>query len=76
LPAFGCGLRALVFAGNSEAVAATTQMLVQQALAQWLADHLEVRGVEVTAGEAEIDVRVDYVLVATGQAQSVALEVR
>ena len=30
LPEFGCGLRALVFAGNSDAVAASAQMLVQQ----------------------------------------------
>ena len=52
LPEFGCGLRALVFAGNSEALAATAQMLVQHALSRWLADHLEVRTVEVTAEEA------------------------
>jgi uncharacterized protein len=75
LPAFGCGLRALVFAGASDANAATAQMLVQHALAQWLADHLEVRDVEVTAGEARIDVRVDYMLVRTRQAQSVELAV-
>lgn len=74
-PAFGCGLRALVFAGNSEAVASTAQMIVQHALTQWLSEHLEVRDVEVTAGEAQIDVRVDYVLVRTGRPQSVAMGV-
>jgi phage baseplate assembly protein W len=76
LPAFGCGLRALVFAAKSDALAATAQMLVQQSLAQWLSDHLEVRRVEVTAEEAQISVRVDYVLVRTRQAQTVELRVR
>ena len=32
LPEFGCGLRGLIFAGNSDAVSATAQMLVQEAL--------------------------------------------
>jgi phage baseplate assembly protein W len=75
LPEFGCGLRALVFAGNSEALAATAQMLVEYALSRWLADHLEVRTVEVTAEEAEIIVRVEYMVVRSGQAQSVELRV-
>ena len=75
LPEFGCGLRALVFAGNSEALAATAQMLVEHSLSRWLSDHLEVRTVEVTTGEAEIIVRVEYALVRTRQMQSVELRV-
>lgn len=75
LPAFGCGLRALVFAGSSDALAATAQMLVQHSLAEWLADHLEVRNVEVTAEEAQITVRVEYALLRTRQAQTVELRV-
>jgi uncharacterized protein len=70
LPTFGCGLRAMVFAGNSDALAATAQMLVQHALTQWLSDHLEVRRVEVTAEVAQINVRVEYALRRTGQAQT------
>jgi phage baseplate assembly protein W len=75
LPEFGCGLRALIFAGNSEAVAATAQMLVHDALTRWLADHLDVRAVEVTFEETEIVVRVDYTLVAMPRSQSVELRV-
>jgi phage baseplate assembly protein W len=75
LPAFGCGLRSMVFAGSSDALAATTQMLVQHALAQWLSDHLEVRGVEVTAEAAQVNVRVEYALLRTGQAQTLELRV-
>jgi phage baseplate assembly protein W len=78
LPEFGCGLRALIFAGNSAVVAATTQMLVQQALERWLSEHLIVRAVAVTSSEheGEILVRVDYELVSTRADQSVAVWVR
>jgi Bacteriophage baseplate protein W len=69
LPEFGCGLRALIFAGNSDALAATTRMLVQQALARWLSEHLTVRKIDVLAGEdareGEIVVQVEYELVST-----------
>ena len=37
LPQFGCGLRALVFAPMSDALAATVQLRVVSALNQWLA---------------------------------------
>lgn len=75
LPEFGCGLRAFVFAGNSEALAATARMLVQHSLTRWLSDHLEVRSVEVTPGEAEIVVAVEYVLARTDQSQRVEVRV-
>jgi phage baseplate assembly protein W len=80
LPEFGCGLRALLFAGNSDAVSATAQMLVQQSLTRWLAEHLLLRNVEVLPPEAnpeenEIVVRVEYELVATRAAQSVDVRV-
>jgi uncharacterized protein len=75
LPAFGCGLRALIFAGHSEALASTAQMLVQHALAQWLSEHLTVETVQVTSEDARITVWVEYVLVRTHQAQTVELRV-
>jgi len=75
LPEFGCGLRALVFAGNSEALSAATQMLVQQSLARWLSEHITVRTVEVTPVDAEIRVRIEYMLVATRASQSVEVRV-
>ena len=75
LPEFGCGVRALIFAGNSEAVAATAQMLVHDSLTRWLADHLDVIGVDVTFDETELIVRVAYALVATRQDQTVELRV-
>jgi phage baseplate assembly protein W len=71
LPEFGCGLRALVFAGNSDSLAAMTQMLVQQALVRWLSDHIVVQRVEVTPEDSQLLVRVEYTLVATRLHQSV-----
>lgn len=78
LPEFGCGLRALVFAGNSNALAPTTKMIVQRALVRWLADHLTVVTVEVIADPAdgEISILVEYMLVATRQRQRVEVRVR
>lgn len=48
LPQFGCGLRSLVFAPNSDALAATVQLRVMQGLTQWLAGIVNV--VQVTTG--------------------------
>ena len=80
LPEFGCGLRALIFAGNSDALSATLQILVQQALDRWLADHLVVRRVEVlppehTPEENELVVHVEYELRATQAVDSVDVTV-
>jgi phage baseplate assembly protein W len=68
LPEFGCGLRALIFAPSSPALVATTQLLVQQALARWLADTIAVTNVIVSTPDGrgeEIDVRVEYIVLAT-----------
>jgi phage baseplate assembly protein W len=80
LPEFGCGLRALIFAPNSDALAATTQMLVQQALARWLAEHIRVERVEVpppslAAEENQLVVIIDYRLVQTRAADRVEVVV-
>ena len=75
LPEFGCGLRALIFAGNSDALSAATQMIVQEALARWLSEHLTVRNVEVTPMDSEILVFIEYTLVSTSASQSVEVRV-
>ena len=47
LPQFGCGLRALVFAPITDALAATVQLRVLQSLNQWLAGIVTVNEVTV-----------------------------
>jgi phage baseplate assembly protein W len=72
LPEFGCGLRQLVFAPQSEALEATTRMQVQQALDRWLGTQIKVQGVDVRSGavsdalnEGELDVEIRYTLIET-----------
>jgi phage baseplate assembly protein W len=69
LPEFGCGLRQLIFAPHSEALDATTQILVQQALNRWLAGQIQVQKVQVgppaPGQEEQLLVQIDYVLIET-----------
>jgi|AraplaMF_Col_mMF_1032025.scaffolds.fasta_scaffold00035_118 phage baseplate assembly protein W len=69
-PDFGSGLPQLLFGPASPELAATTQMLVQSALEQWLGDVVEPREVRVTVGEGSLEVLVAYVLRATGELRS------
>jgi phage baseplate assembly protein W len=70
-PTFGCGLLQLVFAPNSDALAAATQMSIQGALQQWLGDLISVQEVQVENEDATLRVRVQYVIRRT-QAQVTA----
>jgi len=69
-PAFGTGLMQLVFAPNSEGLAAATQVLVQGALEQWLGELIQVEGVQVEADEGTLRVTVQYVVRRTQQRQA------
>ena len=66
-PEFGCGLKQLVFAPNSDALATATQQLVQGALHRWLEEVMAVEGVEVSAVESTLEVKVVYVRRDTGE---------
>lgn len=77
LPQFGCGLRQLIFAPNSDALNATTQILVQQALDQWLGDQITVQQVTVatpsTGKENQMSIEISYVLIETQSNQQVTI---
>jgi len=64
-PDFGSGLMQLVFAPNSDELAATLQMLVQGALQQWLGDRIRVEEVVAESEDATLTVTVRYVVLAT-----------
>jgi phage baseplate assembly protein W len=68
-PNFGSGLLQLVFAPNSDELAAATQFLVQGALQQWLGDLIEVDAVQVENDAATLRVAVQYVIRRTQQRQ-------
>jgi phage baseplate assembly protein W len=79
LPEFGCGLRQLIFAPHSEALDASTQIVVRRALDHWLAGQIEVKNVRVvppqeTGDEAQLLIQIEYVLIETRSTQR--LEVR
>jgi len=59
LPEFGCGLRRLVFAQQSEALVATVKLQVRQAIERWLADQVQLRDVQVVAGGVDATSGVD-----------------
>jgi len=68
-PDFGSGLLQLVFAPNSDELAATTQFLVQGALQQWLGDLIQVEQVAVDTDDAVLQVTVQYSVRRTQQQQ-------
>ena len=59
-PDFGSGVMQLVFAPNSDELAAATEALVQGALQKWLAEVILVEGVEVKAEDSKLEVTVKY----------------
>jgi len=76
LPTFGCGVRKLLFAPNSDALAATTQILVLQALNKWLGNQITVQSVNVSRPDpAQLFIEINYVLVETQTPRSLAVQV-
>lgn len=77
LPEFGCGLRQLVFAPHSDALDATTKILVQKALNRWLSDQIVVQQVTVGAPvpgvEEQLQVQIEYTLIETQSKQQVVI---
>jgi phage baseplate assembly protein W len=76
-PQFGCGLRSLVFAPNSDALAATVKLRVIQGLNQWLAGVVTVVDVTVggSADPGTLEVTVTYTLVETQAIRAVTVTV-
>jgi phage baseplate assembly protein W len=66
-PDFGCGLLQLVFMPNSDALATSTQFMVQGSLQRWLADVIQVEQVLVTNEEERLVVDVAFVRLDNGQ---------
>jgi len=69
-PDFGSGLQRLVFAPNSDELAAATQFLVQGSLQQWLGDLIEVNDVDVQNEDSTLRITVQYIIRRTQQQQT------
>lgn len=79
LPRFGCGLRRLLFAPNTDALEATTAILVQQNLTQWLGNQISLQKVTVTPGPdgdySQIAILISYLLLETQSLQQTEIVV-
>jgi hypothetical protein len=72
-PDFGSALQQLLFTGNSPELAATTQMLAQAALQQWLGGLITVESVDIRAQDSTLQVEVTYIVNRTRSQQQVNL---
>ena len=74
-PDFGCGIRRLVFAPNSEVSAALAQVTIFQSLTTWLGSAITVNDVKANSIEERLEITIVYTLNATGQRRYLNLEV-
>ena len=79
LPQFGCGLRQLLFAPNSDALQATARLTVQRSLNQWLSDQIQLIDVKVSSAgdttDSQIVVTIEYLLIETQSKQLTLIQV-
>jgi phage baseplate assembly protein W len=79
LPEFGCGMRQLLFAANSDALQATVQLTVRRSLNLWLSGQITVQDVQVSSGAggdySEVVVLITYLLVETQTQQLIEITV-
>ncbi len=74
-PDFGCGIRRMVFAPNSEVTASLAQVSIYQALDTWLESLISVEDVKVRAINEVLEIRIGYVLRARQERRYLNLEV-
>lgn len=73
-PEFGCGLRRMVFAPNSDVSASLLQVSVLQALEEWLPSVVETEEVTVTAENEKLLVVIRYTLTARQERRYLNIE--
>ena len=74
LPAFGGGLRRLLFEGNDDAAAEVAKAVITQALRRWLGQRIELTVLEVRSEAATLQVGLQYRLMATGEERALRFE--
>ena len=74
-PDFGCGVKRLVFAPNSEVSAALAQVTIFQALTRWLGTAIEVNDVKALAIDSRMEIKIAYTLKTRGERRYLNLEV-
>lgn len=74
-PDFGCGIRRMVFAPNSEETASLAQVTIYQALDKWLGTLVKVNQVDVRSREEVLSVTINYTLKARNEQRYLNVEV-
>ena len=74
-PDFGCGIRQMVFAPNSDASASLVRVTVFQSLERWLGSLIGVEEVKVTARDEKLEIYIIYLLKARRERRYLNLEV-
>jgi len=69
-PDFGSGLLQMVFAPNSNELAAALQFTTQAAIQRYLGDLIDLQQLTVNAGDATLSVTVQYIIRASQQSQT------
>ena len=74
-PDFGCGIKRLVFAPNSEVSANLAQVTIFESLRRWLDPVITVNDVKVKALNEVLQIQIVYVLKARQERRYLNLEV-
>ena len=74
LPAFGAGLKRLVFERNDPVAAGLAKATVARNLSRWLGQRVTVKFLEVESRESQLTVDLRYRVVATGEVRGMKLQ--
>lgn len=74
-PDFGCGIRRMVFAPNSEVTANLLKVTIFQALEKWLGSLIRVDDVRVQALDERLEIRIAYLLLSQQERRYLNVEV-
>jgi phage baseplate assembly protein W len=69
-PDFGSGLLQMVFAPNSNELAAALQFTTQAAIQRYLGDLIDLQQLNVNASDATLSVTIQYIIRSTQQSQT------
>jgi len=73
-PDFGSGILQMIFAPNSQELAAALQFTIQAGLQRWLGDLIEVRSVQVESQDSRLQVLVQYMVRRTAELKTATME--
>ncbi|MBC8488708.1 MAG: GPW/gp25 family protein [Bacteroidetes bacterium] len=74
-PDFGCGIKRMVFAPNSELTASLLQVTILQSLQKWLNQLIEVQEVKATPVDEKLEIHLVYILKINRERKYLNLEV-